>query len=87
MVPTGRYTTGLTTHLCIAPPVSPLVNVYSDDGKAMGTITTEWLNILNAAFNNMLNNQPELMNTLGATCFEHKVALLMNTYKIRKEDE
>ena len=83
IVPTGGY----TIHSCMAPPVAPLVSVYSDDGKVVGTITTERLNILYAAFNNMLNNEPELMNTLGATCFEHEVALLMNRYKIPKEDD
>lgn len=44
------------------------------------------MNILSVAFNNMLNNEPELMTTLGATCFEHKVALFMNRYKIKKEE-
>ena len=87
IVPTGRYTTGLTAHACITPPVGPLVNIYSDDGKVVGTITTERLNILYTAFNNMLNNEPVLMSTLGATCFEHEVALLMNRYKITKEDD
>ena len=79
--------TGLTVNSSIAPPVGPLVNLYSDEGKVVGTITTERLNILSSAFNNMLHSEPELMKTLGATCFEHEVALLINRYKIPKEDD
>ena len=85
IVPTGRYTTGLTVNSSIAPPVGPLMNVYNDEGKVVGT--TERLNILSSAFNNMLHSEPEVMKTLGATCFEHEVALLMNRYKIPKEDD
>ena len=74
----GRYTRGLTAHSYIKAPVGPLVNVYSDDGKVVGTITTERLNILNTAFTSMLYNEPELMNALGATSFDNEVGLLMN---------
>ncbi|KAL3162350.1 hypothetical protein ABBQ32_010033 [Trebouxia sp. C0010 RCD-2024] len=39
------------------------------------------LGIPKAAFHHMQNNEPEILSELGATCFEHEVARLMDRYK------
>ena len=84
IVSTRQYTTGMTNNSHVAPPVGPLVSVYSDDGKVVGTITSERLNILSAASINMLNTEPEMMSTMGATCFAHKLAL--DIYKMKEQE-
>ena len=82
IVPTGQYTIGLKScQGTTTPPGAQLVNVYNDEGKIVGTMTAKRLGILKAAFHHMQNKEPEVLSELGATCFEHEVARLMDRYK------
>ena len=79
VIATGAYQLGLRKQGKTAE--GPLVNVYDAEGKVAGTITLDRLNILQTAFEHTKSTEPEIMEQLGATCFEHEVAKLLIRYQ------
>ncbi|DBA89313.1 TPA: hypothetical protein ACH3X2_004783 [Trebouxia sp. C0005] len=59
----------------------PLVNVYNDEGKVMGTITEKRLAILHSAYCHTIRLTPEVMQELHATSSVHEVAKLIVRYQ------
>ena len=82
IVTDGACTLGPVTDRTTAE--GPLVNVYNDEGKVVGTITEKRLAILHSAYCHTKETAPELLQELQATSFVHEVAKLITRYQATK---
>ena len=79
IVANGTYTLGPVTNS--VSKGGPLMSIYNDEGKVMGTITHNRLAILHSAYCHTRQVAPEILQELHATSFVHEVAKLTLRYQ------